>query len=472
MFSRALRTGAQLSALGYGCLRFPKAGGRIDQDAVTAQIGEAVRLGVNYFDTAYIYNGSEAALGEALRRLGCRDRVYLADKLPQYLIKSRAGIDRCFAEQLARLGTDLIDFYLMHMLTDLAAWQKLCALGIREWIGEKKAAGAIGRIGFSFHGDTAPFCSCWTPTTGISARSSTTTWTSTPRPAAKGWRPPRPGGIPVIIMEPLRGGRLISGLPPAARQRVAESGRSAAEWGLRWLWDQPGVTVVLSGMNSLEMVRDNAAAAGRAAPGCMTPEEHAFVDGLRADLQAAMRVGCTGCGYCQPCPAGVDIPGVFACYNRAAAEGRHAKSEYLRTTGLRRRGHRRVPVRGAAAKCEQHCPQHLPIRSLLKDAARELEGPRLQSRPAGGAGAEAVVKGGACHDGLVPCGRELGVFVLVGAQGAERGRHAGPAHRACRGGRRRGKSATAWCWPKASRPNGTASGPARACLPPGRNAPA
>ena len=175
-------------------------------------------------------------------------------------------------------------------------------------------------------------------------------------------------------MEPLRGGRLISGLPPAARQRVAESGRSAAEWGLRWLWDQPGVTVVLSGMNSLEMVRDNAAAASRAAPGCMTPEEHAFVDGLRADLQAAMRVGCTGCGYCQPCPAGVDIPGVFACYNRAAAEGRHAKSEYLRTTGLRRRGTGASQCVGCG-KCEQHCPQHLPIRSLLKDAARELEGP-------------------------------------------------------------------------------------------------
>ena len=371
---RADRTGAQLSALGYGCLRFPKAGGRIDQDAVTAQIGEAVRLGVNYFDTAYIYGGSEAALGEALRRLGCRDRVYLADKLPQYLIKSRAGIDRCFAEQLARLGTDRIDFYLMHMLTDLAAWQKLCALGIREWIGEKKAAGAIGRIGFSFHGDTAAFLQLLDAYDWDFCQIQYNYLDEHTQAGRKGLEAAAARGIPVIIMEPLRGGRLISGLPPAARQRVAESGRSAAEWGLRWLWDQPGVTVVLSGMNSLEMVRDNAAAASRAAPGCMTPEEHAFVDGLRADLQAAMRVGCTGCGYCQPCPAGVDIPGVFACYNRAAAEGRHAKSEYLRTTGLRRRGTGASQCVGCG-KCEQHCPQHLPIRSLLKDAARELEGP-------------------------------------------------------------------------------------------------
>ena len=352
---RADRTGAQLSALGYGCLRFPKAGGRIDQDAVTAQIGEAVRLGVNYFDTAYIYNGSEAALGEALRRLGCRDRVYLADKLPQYLIKSRAGIDRCFAEQLARLGTDRIDFYLMHMLTDLAAWQKLCALGIREWIGEKKAAGAIGRIGFSFHGDTAAFLQLLDAYDWDFCQIQYNYLDEHTQAGRKGLEAAAARGIPVIIMEPLRGGRLISGLPPAARQRVAESGRSAAEWGLRWLWDQPGVTVVLSGMNSLEMVRDNAAAASRAAPGCMTPEEHAFVDGLRADLQAAMRVGCTGCGYCQPCPAGVDIPGVFACYNRAAAEGRHAKSEYLRTTGLRRRGTGASQCVGCG-KCARECP--------------------------------------------------------------------------------------------------------------------
>ena len=154
---RCDKTGTNLSVLGYGCMRFPKKGGRIDLDAVTKQIGEAVKLGVNYFDTAYVYGGSEAALGEALCRLGCRDQVYIADKLPQYLIKSKAGTERCFQEQLSRLGTDHIDFYLTHMLPDLAAWQKLCGLGVREWIEEKKAAGAIGRIGFSFHGDTAAF---------------------------------------------------------------------------------------------------------------------------------------------------------------------------------------------------------------------------------------------------------------------------------------------------------------------------
>ena len=262
----------------------------------------------------------------------------------------------------------------MHMLTDLAAWQKLCAMGIREWIAEKKAAGAIGRIGFSFHGDTAAFLQLLDAYDWDFCQIQYNYLDENTQAGRRGLEAAAAKGIPVIIMEPLRGGRLISGLPPAARQRVEESGRSAAEWGLRWLWDQPGVTVVLSGMNSMEMVRDNAAAVDRAAPGCMTPEEHAFVDRLREDLQASMRVGCTGCGYCQPCPAGVDIPGVFACYNRAAAEGRHARSEYLRTTGLRRKGTGASQCVGCG-RCEQHCPQHLPIRSLLKQAAGELEGP-------------------------------------------------------------------------------------------------
>ena len=375
---RCDKTGTALSVLGYGCMRFPKAGGRIDADAVTAQIREAIRLGVNYFDTAYVYGGSEAALGEALRRLGCRDQVYIADKLPQYLIKSKAGIERCFREQLSRLGTDSIDFYLMHMLTDLAAWQKLCALGIREWIEEKKATGAIGRIGFSFHGDATAFLELLNAYDWDFCQIQYNYLDENTQAGRKGLEAAQAKGIPVIIMEPLRGGRLISGLSADAQRQVAASGRSAAGWGLRWLWDQPGVTVVLSGMNSLAMIRDNAAEADAARPGCMTTEEHDFVKQLRADLQASMRVGCTGCGYCQPCPAGVDIPGVFASYNRAAAEGSHAKMQYLLTTGLRRKGTGASQCVGCG-KCEQRCPQHLPIRSLLQDAAKELEGPMYKA---------------------------------------------------------------------------------------------
>lgn len=371
---RSDKTGTNVSILGYGCMRFPKKGGKIDIDAVTEQIGEAIKLGINYFDTAYVYGGSEAALGEALRRLNCRDKILIADKLPQYLIKSKAGMERCFQEQLSRLGTDHIDFYLMHMLTDLSAWQKLCGLGIREWIENKKETGAIGRIGFSFHGDTAAFLELLNAYDWDFCQIQYNYLDEHTQAGRKGLEAAAAKGIPVIIMEPLRGGRLITSLSAAAQKRVEQSGRSAAGWGLRWLWDQPGVTVVLSGMNSLGMIRDNAAQAAEARPGCMTPEEHAFVEALRDDLQGSMRVGCTGCGYCQPCPAGVDIPGVFASYNRAATEGRHAKIQYLLTTGLRRKGTGASQC-VACGKCEQHCPQHLPIRQLLKDASRELEGP-------------------------------------------------------------------------------------------------
>lgn len=258
--------------------------------------------------------------------------------------------------------------------TDLAAWQKLCGLGIREWIEEKKCTGAIGRIGFSFHGDTAAFLELLNAYDWDFCQIQYNYLDEHTQAGRKGLEASAAQGIPVIIMEPLRGGRLITGLSAEAEKRVGESGRTAAGWGLRWLWDQPGVTVVLSGMNSLEMIQDNAAQADEAYPGCMTPEEHAFVAELRADLQASMRVGCTGCGYCQPCPAGVDIPGVFASYNRAATEGNHAKMQYLLTTGLRRKGTGASQCVGCG-QCERHCPQHLPIRSLLKDAAKELEGP-------------------------------------------------------------------------------------------------
>lgn len=261
---------------------------------------------------------------------------------------------------------------------DLAAWQKLCGLGVREWIEEKKSAGAIGCIGFSFHGDTATFLELLNAYDWDFCQIQYNYLDEHTQAGRKGLEAAAAKGIPVIIMEPLRGGRLITGLSAEAQKRVVESGRSAAGWGLRWLWDQPGVTVVLSGMNSLEMIRDNVAQAAEAYPGCMPPEEHAFVENLRDDLQASMRVGCTGCGYCQPCPAGVDIPGVFASYNRAATEGRHAKIQYLLTTGLRRKGTGASQCVGCG-KCEQHCPQHLPIRKLLKDAAKELEGPMYKA---------------------------------------------------------------------------------------------
>ena len=368
------RRGLDISALGFGCMRFPRKGSGIDMAETEREILRAVELGVNYFDTAYIYPGSEAALGEILEKNALRDRVYIASKLPQYLIRSRDGIEKYFQEQLRRLRTDHIDFYLMHMLTDRAAWEKLVGLGIQDWIAEKKASGAIRQIGFSFHGNTETFLQvlnaydwdfCQIQYNYVDE------YTQAGRP---GLEAAAERGIPVIIMEPLRGGKLVSLLPREARDRLAAdpSGRTAAELAFRWLWDQPGVTVILSGMNSMEMLEENCRAASEAPAGCLTEEERNLIADLRDSIRASIRVGCTGCGYCMPCPQGVDIPGAFRCYNNMATEGTSAgRHEYFQTVALRKTAPFPSQCVGCG-KCEKHCPQHLPIIQTLKEADRAL----------------------------------------------------------------------------------------------------
>lgn len=374
---RPNRQGEPLSILGYGCMRFTRRGAAIDLDKAEREVMAAVDAGVNYLDTAYIYPGSEAAVGEILRRSGCRDRVNLATKLPQYLVRSRKAVDRYFDEELRRLGTDRVDYYLMHMLSDRNSWDKLCSYGIESWIAEKKAAGAVRNLGFSFHGDTDTFLGVLDAYDWDFCQIQYNYLDETSQAGRRGLEAAWKRGIPVIIMEPLRGGRLAAGLPEGARRALAEDGRgrSAAEWGLRWLWDQVGVTCVLSGMNSLEMVRENCRIAADAQAGTFTPEDFALIDRLRREIGRSMRVGCTGCGYCQPCPQGVNIPGAFRCLNEIGEDGlRRARHEYLQTTAMRRPSGAASRCVGCG-KCEAHCPQSLPIRKELQNAARELETP-------------------------------------------------------------------------------------------------
>ena len=368
------RYGNDISALGFGCMRFRRSGAGIDQAAAEAQILRAVELGVNYFDTAYIYPGSEVCLGNILEKNGLRDRVNIATKLPQYLIRSRAGVERYFAEQLDRLKTHRVDYYLMHMLTDVDAWHKLQDLGIEEWIAEKKAAGAIGQIGFSFHGNTEMFLRILEAYDWDFCQIQYNYLDEHTQAGRAGLQAAAAKGIPVIIMEPLRGGKLVDLLPKAARELVARdpAGRSAAELAFRWLWDQKEVTCVLSGMNSLEMLEENCRVASDAQPGHFTQADHALIDGLRTAIREKLKVGCTGCGYCMPCPKGVDIPGAFRCYNTMATEspkaGRH---EYFQTVALRKEGGFPSQCVGCG-HCESHCPQHLSIIQELKNADKAL----------------------------------------------------------------------------------------------------
>ena len=369
--------GDRLSVLGYGCMRFTRKGGGIDLDKAERELMAAIEGGVNYLDTAYIYPGSEAAVGKILEKNNCRDRVYLATKLPQYLIKSRAGIEKTFQEELSRLRTDHIDYYLMHMITDVASWEKLERLGIREWIAEKKAKGQIRHIGFSFHGNTDMFLKVLAAYDWEFCQIQYNYMDETSQAGRRGLQAARERGIPVMIMEPLRGGRLVNLLPEPARARIAAHprGYSAAEWAFQWLWDQPGVTCVLSGMNSLEMIEENLRAADRAEAWSFTAEDFALIEDLRREINGKIRVGCTGCGYCMPCPQGVDIPGSFRCLNELAIEGkRKAEKEYWQVTAVKKTPGSASRCIGCG-KCERHCPQQIEIRKMLREAAKELETP-------------------------------------------------------------------------------------------------
>ena len=367
--------GNELSVLGFGCLRFPQKNGKIDMEATRAQIALAVEQGVNYFDTAYVYSGSEAALGEILESEGLRNRVKIATKLPHYLIKSPQGLEKMFREELKRLRTDHVEYYLMHMLCDLDTWERLKKLGIEDWIARKKASGEIGQIGFSYHGGTDMFCKLVDAYAWDFCQIQYNYLDEYSQAGRRGLHHAAAKGIPVIIMEPLRGGKLVDLLPAEAREVFRQSGKdwTPAQWGLRWLWDQKEVTVVLSGMNSREMVLENIRTASETAVGSFGPAEQAVIARAVAAINAKVKVGCTGCGYCQPCPKHVDIPGAFAAYNRYHAESKAgAKKDYIKCTLFRKNPTAAGNCIGCG-KCEKHCPQGIEIRKELQNVQRELE---------------------------------------------------------------------------------------------------
>ena len=369
--------GNPLSVLGFGCMRFQQKLGKIDLEEAEREILLAVENGVNYFDTAYIYPGSEAAIGEIFQRNGIREKIHIATKLPHYLMRSRSAVEKLFQEELKRLRTDYVDYYLLHMLNDADTWQRLVEMGITDWIAEKKASGAIRQIGFSYHGNSETFCRLVDAYDWDFCQIQYNYLDEHSQAGRRGLQHAHAKGIPVIIMEPLRGGKLVNQLPDTAK-KIMENHPvrcSAAQWAFRWLWDQPEVTVVLSGMNTREMVLDNVATANRTQPGELTAEDQAMLQQVVKAIHAKMQVGCTGCGYCMPCPKGVDIPGTFAAWNRAYSENKFSGfREYLMCTALRANSAAASNCIGCG-KCEAHCPQGIAIRDMLKHARKDLEGP-------------------------------------------------------------------------------------------------
>ena len=371
------RYGNRLSILGFGCMRFPQKLGRIDMEETEREIMTAYLGGVNYYDTAYLYPGSEAALGEILEKNGIREQVYIATKLPHSLIKSADALDKLFAEEKKRLRTEYVDYYLMHMLTDIDTWNRLKGMGIEEWIAQKKASGEIRQIGFSYHGNSDMFCTLVDAYDWDFCQIQYNDMDEHSQAGRRGLHYAHDKGLPVVIMEPLRGGKLVNRLPAEATAIFEKYPipHTPAQWAFRWLWSQPEVTVVLSGMNTDAMVKDNIETASSVKVGELGEAEEAMLQDVVKAINAKMKVGCTGCGYCMPCPRGVDIPGTFAAYNRRYSEGRFAALfDYVMCTALRKNSTAASNC-VACGKCESHCPQAIEIRKQLKDARRVLETP-------------------------------------------------------------------------------------------------
>ena len=366
--------GENLSILGFGCMRFSKKGGSIDIDKAEREIMLAYREGVNYFDTAYAYSGSEAAIGEIFERNGIRKNIKIATKLPQYLVSNHAALDKFFNEELSRLRTDYVDYYLMHHLTDIAMWEKLKKVGVLEWIEQKKKSGAIRNIGFSYHGNSDGFIKILNDYDWDICQIQYNYFDEHSQAGVTGLKAAASKGIPVVIMEPLRGGKLVQMLPEAAKKVMAQSDRdyTPAAWSFRWLYNQPEVTVVLSGMNTEEMVKENCRTASEAKAGAFTKEDFAVLERVNQCIRAKEKVGCTGCRYCMPCPKGVDIPGLFQSYNAMYIESKsQGRFQYAQTVGMRKQSAFATQCIGCG-KCEKRCPQEIPIREKLKEADRAL----------------------------------------------------------------------------------------------------
>lgn len=372
---RKMKDGTEVSILGYGCMRFTATAGRINLEKAEKEVMLAIENGVNYFDTAYIYGGSEEALGAILERNHCRDKVQIATKLPYYMLKNASSVEKLFQEQLKRLRTDHIDFYLMHMLFDVEVWNRLKSIGMETWIAEKKKTGAIRNIGFSFHGDTDTFKALIDAYDWDFCQIQYNYLDEHTQAGRAGLLYAAEKNIPVVIMEPLRGGRLVEGLPDAAKKAISDYPlkRTPAQWAFHWLWDQPQVTCVLSGMNSMQMVTENIASADEAGIGTFTKADHHLIDILRQKINQNLKVRCTGCGYCMPCPHGVDIPTAFRCYNQTATQKKFsAMLEYAQITSLKKDSSAMTQCTKCGA-CEKHCPQHIEIRKELQNAKKALQ---------------------------------------------------------------------------------------------------
>lgn len=367
------KTGEMVSTLGFGCMRLPLLLGgdntQIDEQQAGKLLRYAIDHGVNYIDTAYPYHGqgmahggqSEPFLGNVLRD-GYREKVKLATKLPAWLIKTREDMDRYLNEQLQRLQTDMIDFYLVHSLNS-HSWKTVHELGVGEFLDSAIRDGRIRHAGFSFHDKISLFKEIVDAYDWSFCQIQYNYLDENYQAGREGIDYAAAKGLGIAIMEPLRGGKLATHLPKEAEQLMqqADGQRTPAAWALSWLWDQPEVSVVLSGMNTFEQLEENMRIAAEVEIGSMTAEERQVIEKVKNIFKEKTKVNCTTCGYCLPCPAGVNIPQCFSSYNNYYMFGENAA--YRASLAKQQNASQCVDC----GQCEEHCPQGIEIRRELKN---------------------------------------------------------------------------------------------------------
>jgi predicted aldo/keto reductase-like oxidoreductase len=381
LYRQAGKTGQKLSILGFGCMRLPIIGGKthlIDEAKAQAMVDYAIRNGVNYFDTAYMYHSevpfqagmSEVFLGQALKRE--RGNIHLATKLPSWLVASRADMDRFLDQQLERLQTDQIDFYLVHGVSG-EMWKKMSQLGITGFLDAALADGRIKHAGFSFHDDAPAFKPIVDAYDWSFCQIQYNFMDEDYQAGRAGLEYAASKGLGVIIMEPLRGGGLTARLPEEVQAvwDKARVKRTPAEWALRFVWNRPEVSVVLSGMSEPSQMEENVRLANQGLANSLTARELALIQEAKTIYQARTRVLCTGCGYCLPCSHGVSIPANFLQLNNLSIYRDRRAAEFFYFHILKE--DQRASHCEECGQCLELCPQHITIPEMLKEVVREFE---------------------------------------------------------------------------------------------------